>query len=344
MSQQARNRTGPVDCALFSAGVISSRRSRAAASACLGALWLGLSVSPAAATGTKRVIFVANNKQSSWGEGYYRQNPQPKDQFVREAAGGNLSDAWGKLANGDTLIIIAHGTTGGGAIELKDTVRDGFKVQGGTGTGTGAGCGSAFPLPKRSLNNIHVELKVCYSDTDPTGAPTSVTSTILPLVNGTGNTATGKDGAVSIGYSPNYKDGTAEQKAETLKCLADAAQAAGFSGSNRVNAWLKSMSYPDQQAAVNAAIQACLNAGKDVVGLNITYNQPTFLARYEPLPADSLVIGGDPIDELTSILEAPCNVGCSTSQAPMVSEWGLLVLALLIGIPAALAKRRRALG
>jgi hypothetical protein len=158
-----------------------------------------------------------------------------------------------------------------------------------------------------------------------------VTSTLTPLINGTGNTVTGKDGAVSIGYSPSYKDGTAEQRAETLKCLGDAALAAGFTGSGRANAWLKSMSYPDQQSAVNAAIQACRDAGKDVVGVNITYDQPTFFARAEPINGETLIIGGDPIDELIAVDETPCNVGCSTSEAPMVSEWGLLLLVLLVG-------------
>jgi len=277
---------------------------------------------PVWAAGAKRVIFVADDKTMSWGEGYYRQNPMPKDQFIREADGQNFTNAWKELSAGDTLVILAHGTRGGGGITLGGRGRDGFKRSGETGGGTGAGCGTPYEMQKLSLENLTIDVKSCWGDADPDGeeAATSVAESLRRLNNTTGvYTVTGSPRAVEIGFRVSYKPNPppASQKTATLNCLWNAATAAGFNGPGRIKAWFQSMKYPDQQTTIDAVLQACRNAGDDIVdGYNFTYLEPV------PAPASSglivnvasltegVVVAGVPIEEPDIMTETPCDATC----------------------------------
>ncbi len=278
-------------------------------------------VHPVWAAGTKRVIFVADDKTMSWGEGYYRQNPMPKDQFVREADAQNFADAWNKLAAGDKLIVLAHGTKGGGGITLGGIRRDGFKRDNEMGGGTGAGCGTAYALPKHALDNIMIDVKSCYGDADPDGEKpaTSVAESLRRMNNGAGFMVTGSSVAVEMGFRVSYKPNPPPlaQKAATLNCLFAAATAAGFNGPGRIKAWFQSMPYPTQQSTINSVLQACRDNGENIVdGYNFTYLEPVpgtasnaAIADVASGTDDGVVTGG-PIEEPDVMTETPCDPTC----------------------------------
>ncbi len=281
----------------------------------------------------KRVIWVGNNKESEDAGQFYALNPQPGDVIQREAAGTTLAQARGKIANGDTFIIITHGSPG--SLVVGGSSVDGF------GTGTGAGCGAGINFPPITETNVTVILHVCHSDDDPDGAgpQKSVTESLTAIVTGAGSTVTGKAGTVSFTCSFSFSNPAAPtpaQLANLSQCKADAAAAAGFAGPSRINDWVNSFGGAAKQAAVSAAITACRTAGIDLPDQTYEYTQPQapggFAPRYTAyegveviLPNGIGVIPEDPI-----VVIQPCGPpGCQGPViVPTTSEWGLIIMAV----------------
>ena len=299
----------------------------------------------------KRVIWVANNNESEDGGQHYAQNPQPGDIIQREAAGTSLATARGKLAAGDTFIIITHGQDG--SITIGGNSVDGFRGTGTTGAGTGAGCGTPTEIDPITEDNITVILHVCHSEDDPDGGGSqiSVADSLRALVTGTGSSVTGKAGTVTFTCQVVYSNPAAPngmQIGNLTTCLAAAAATAGFAGPNRINDWVNSMGGAAKQTAVTAAIDAC-QAGpppaNDLPDVEFQYTQPSWPDSGDPFPSDikpydqwdstdgaELFGGVVPLEEI--VLIESCGDGCGAPGViPTVGEWGMIIMAgmLMVG-------------
>lgn len=127
----------------------------------------------------KKVICVdgCNSAFVNNHEGYERANMAAGDVIQ---VGGNLQDCLAMLANGDTLVIIAHGFGMG----------QGFIWGGAQYTGFGGGAGQ-HPVPAGfgALMMINVKFCSCWSAKDPdgAGANTPLTEKIRDAMGGAGN-------------------------------------------------------------------------------------------------------------------------------------------------------------
>lgn len=301
-------------------------------------------------TFAKRVIWVGNSTSAENGGQHYAQNPMPGDIIQREAAGTTLAQARGKIANGDTFIIITHGNAG--SIEVGGGNRDGFRGTGSTSPGTGRGCGTPVEIPPITETNVTIILHVCESADDPDGggAQTSVVQSLQAITTGAGSTVTGKNGNVTfacqVAYS-NPANPNPMQIDNLTTCLGAAATAAGFGGPNRINNWVASMGGAAKQAAVTAAIDAC-QAGappaNDLPDVTFQYTQPQQPEYDSPLWEQWVDRawqekqrphgpGGDlPLEEFVIIIS--CGEPCfGPSPVPTASEWGMIIMAtaLLLG-------------
>ena len=266
-----------------------------------------------------RVIYVADDRVMSWGEGYYRQNPLPGDYFVREAdpaAPNTLLGAWVLLWDFDDLIIMAHGHKG--LISLEGAVRSGF----GAGTGAGGGC-PPYVLPVSDAV-AGVDIKSCYSAADPDGdgPQISVVESLEPLLPF--GFVTGYADRVMYGFCPSWRGGTDAQRQEALRCLGDQAAADGYAGPNRVNDWLRDQSYEEHQN-VQSVIDACRNAGRDVGDVEIvfTYGEPRYQTLGLPVSSVWVSLGDEPdsLAELECFYVSPCTSCCGPSQTESTT-WG----------------------
>lgn len=297
--------------------------------------------SSSAAT-AKRIIYVADDKACSWGEGHYRKQSVGTDVFVREAEGKDLSDAWSQLEEGDELIIITHGNKG--TIKLRGVSYAGFKKDGATGGGTGASC-RPYVLPETDLDEITVTLKVCHSASDPDGdgPKISVEESMEPLLTGDDSTVTGKDDELNSTYCPHWENGTEAQQKNALRCLSDKAEEGGYTGRKRVNDWLEDLTY-EEHKTVQGVIEDCKDQGADVDDVEIVfeYPEPRFGdPRRWVGPPPTMGDDRDEIDDLECRWEAPCDSYCGWTPLATVSEWGLIVMTLLLLTAGAIALGRR---
>jgi len=268
----------------------------------------------AGAAEAKRVIWVADNREASFGKGYYEQNPMPDDMICCEANGDTLEDAMAKLANGDKFIIVTHGTQGGGGIEIGGASVDGVKIKETEGGGTGGGCGDPVPLCKSDLGNIDVCLDVCFgaSDPDGTGDKRSVADTFEDIFNDDESTVNGATDAVSVGWTLQFKnlDGATEQQQQAVfNCLLDAAEAAGFPrSSDGINQWLRSLDKAGLEQAENIVMN-CPGGGD--IELCFTFTQPT--------AGGGGGVGHGPSNPFGLIpdhIEGSCIEGCAAGACP----------------------------
>jgi len=311
-----------------------------AATALAGAAALAVSSDAASA---RRIIWVQDSVETSYVKGFLSQNPEPNDLVKCESNGFMLADAMNILQSGDKLVVVAHGAeqpagANGGAAQLKDGVfRGGVRVDGSTGSGTGSTC-PPLDVPKIAFDNIEVELLVCYGATDPDGGGPmrSVVETFEDVFNGVDAIVQGATVAIDAGYNPVPKGApTPQQIANTTDCLADAADAAGFAGPNRINDWIGSLPFPQNQMALDAAIGACLNDGDDVVNYNLVFFKPT--PNSLGITATPVPRGASGAIELAPNTTSLCENGFCTAggviPVPASTENGVLALgaAFLLG-------------
>jgi hypothetical protein len=132
----------------------------------------------------KKVICIDDNGNANDGflnghEGWERQEAGPDDVIVK---GGSLTDCMAQLAEGDELVIVAHGVNGG----------EGFNWGGQTYWGFGDG-DDEMPVPEGFDElKIHIKFCSCWSARDPDGPGTDTPLTDkLKDKAGAGTTAEG---------------------------------------------------------------------------------------------------------------------------------------------------------
>jgi hypothetical protein len=270
----------------------------------------------------KRVIFLTSDNDVTWQEGYYRQNPQPGDVFVREADGKTLQDALDQLADGDELIIGAHG--GPGVLRIGGGKKGGFRC-GQTG-GTGS-CYQPYVIQPSSASGITVTLNVCFSDSTAPGLLESVLGSLEQCLRGDNVTLKGKKTEVMGGLTFNWNGtGTEAQRKNALRCLADAAVAAGFMANDpqRVNKWVRSLTYAQLQQIQTAAFFA--SCGRDIDSwLPVITFKPLQKPELLALPAGVRLAQDDYVDpdEVTDVTVSLCEDGsCPTGTRQ--TTWGQL--------------------
>lgn len=163
----------------------------------------------------KRVICIdgAGDAFLNNAEGYYRANPLPGDVI---SVGGNLTDCLAQVADGDQIVIVAHGGNNGAT----------FTWGGMQYTGFGGGQGT-MPVPPgfNMLRRVDAQLVWCYSARDPDGDGPDRTfrQKMVDALGGpnSGNTAGGYLNAVIGRVSFGVRGGTRAQQEAALKCLTD---------------------------------------------------------------------------------------------------------------------------
>jgi hypothetical protein len=195
-------------------------------------------------------------------EGWERQNAD--DDTVIQV-GGSLADCLAQLANGDQLVIVAHGFNGG----------EGFIWGGQHYYGFGDG-EDEMPVPEGfdELTGIKVDFCSCWSNKDPDGADGDDTSLCSKIKDALGTGATAKGFTDLATTQACYKlikaDGAEPTKAE-IKAAEDCL--------NNDPSWTQEPPYnrdpspeTNDQTAAQALIDGKIGAGKIIV--SVFYYKP----------------------------------------------------------------------
>ena len=187
--------------------------------------------------------------------------------------GGSLADCLAMLANGDQLIIIAHGSG----------VGTGFTWGGMTYTGFGNGANQGtnpYPVPAGfgMLMNITVDFCSCWSDRDPdgpTGNDRSLTDKIEDAL-GAGANANGFNDLATARVNYTVQGGTQARVDAALMCLENDTSWMSNPPANRPNTGGMAQP-PNQKSAAEAIVDACPGAGgaNNVTVTSMTYKAPT---------------------------------------------------------------------
>jgi hypothetical protein len=274
-----------------------------------------------------------NDEYVSMIEGYYRSLLAPPDDIQ---VGTNLTDCLAKAADGDRIIIVAHGvrTNGvaGGGFHWAGTNYSGF------GFGTGVPGMTPFPIPAglRSRRNLTITIVSCWSSLDPDGAGGQVSVTLslfVGLLAGQGNTVDGFNGLAQPGYGFAWRNGSAAQQQAATTLLQTNRTWQANPPSNRPGA------NPNQQTAAQALVdQMFPTKGMQV---RIRYFAPA------EVPGAPQFMGSVPkwrieAQELCSPIPQLISSG-PEEQLPGVPAWGQIFLAALLAITCTLVLRKRAL-
>lgn len=279
----------------------------------------------------KKVICVdgCNSAFVNNHEGYERALGLAATDVIQ--VGGSLTDCLAMLVNGDTLVIIAHGTGTGTCF-----VWDGMEY-----TGFGAGAGQ-LPVPDgfAALRNITFRFCTCWSARDPDGggADTSLVDKLTGAMGGAGR------GHVPGGFNDLararvcflVRGGTAEQRAAAIACLEANGDWMNNPPANRPGTGGKGQP-ANQQTAAQMAVDNCEGAGG---AGNIRVTIPN------RVPAEGTPGGyKQPVNTVEPPAPGDGAVGCSCTQLPgcgwgeqesvfvgdipTVPEWGLIAMTLL---------------
>jgi len=276
----------------------------------------------APAAEARRVIFLTSDADVTWQEGYYRQNPQPGDVFVREADGKTIQDALNQLQDGDELILGAHG--GPGTIRIAGSKRGGFTCERLGGTGS---CYVPYQIQPSSASGITVTFNVCFSAAVGPGQIQSVLQSLEGCLRGDNVTVNGKSTTVSGGLSIAWNGtGTEAQRKNALRCLGDAAVAAGFSATDpqRVNKWLRTLTYDQLQQIQNPNYFSSCGRDVDSWVPVITYKQPMKPDFPTPLAAAEMASDSVDPDEVSDITVSLCDDSSCPSTPARNTTWGRL--------------------
>jgi len=256
-------------------------------------------------------------------EGYERSQMAVGDVIQ---VGGNLTTCLNMLMNGDELIIIAHGTGTG----------TGFIWGGITYTGFGGGAGQ-YPVPAGfgTLMNITVKFCSCWSARDPDGggADSSLVDKIVAAL-GAGSAGSGFNDLATSRVCYTITGGTAVQRQ------------AGIAALKANTAWMNNppTNRPGPPAVTQqTAAQAIVGALPGGLTVMVTaYKEPVNMVA--PPPAGNGANGCDCTGGEGCGLGT--QDGIETEAIPTLSQWGLIILFLLlltIGSVSIIRQKRAAL-
>ncbi len=148
-----------------------------------------------------------NDKFLNCGEGWVRATGLPDDNIQ---VGGSFTTGLGRLADGDSLIIVAHGTSPGSFVWAKTEYTD-F-----------GGAAGQMPVPAGfgARKNVTVRYVTCFSATAPTGG-SSILSKLLTAMGGAdnGDKGSGFAGIATTHVVTSFAGGNATQYAAAQDCI-----------------------------------------------------------------------------------------------------------------------------
>ncbi len=148
---------------------------------------------------------------------------------------------------------------------------------------------------------------------------------------------------MSVAYEVEFdNNGTRQQTCNAWDCLVAAAQAAvdcaGLTEGECFDKWLNGMSY-EQHQEVQDVIDDCAEDTDDV-HLLITYPEPTPADNKRVAESRAAADSSD-CDYYSYHSEEPCGSTCASGDIPTVSDWGLILLAVLALAAGIVALKRR---
>lgn len=210
----------------------------------------------------KKVICIDDNGDANDGflnghEGWERQEAGPDDVIIK---GGTLTACMANLADGDTLVIVAHGNNEGEGFEWGGMVYSEF----------GAGDGE-MPLPDGFDGlDIHIKFCTCWSARDPDGPgvdnPDTPLTDKLKDAAGDSSTAEGFPDYSQPNLCVTWVNGNVAQ----CKAANDALK--------KDPSWLDQPPHnrtPAPNPSDKSAAQAIVTAIDPTITLNIVYKAPT---------------------------------------------------------------------
>lgn len=294
---------------------------------------LGLALLLAHSPAFSKTIVCINDDGTSdirTAEGHYRSLLTiPPDEVH---LGGSLTDCLDRAANGDRVIIIAHGLPGG-------FIWDGT-AYGGFGPGTGAGV-APHPVPTGfgTRQNLKIRIVSCFSAADPDSTDTendgpqiSVTSSMDSVfATGSGSTCSGFLFNSQPGWEVVIQGATSDSQ---YQAMLDTLQSQDAWQSEPPES--RPGANPNQRTAALAILQQFFPNKQ--INLNILY--PDILDAPAPAPraSPSGVIGPD---GTTACVVQPYLIGAPFS-VPLASPQVLMMIAAGLGLAAWAALGRRA--
>jgi hypothetical protein len=177
-------------------------------------------LAPAAAFAKTVICIDARDERfCTCAEGYYRSKyPVPPNEIHVTK---NLHDCLSHVADGDVVIVVAHGqneaNNWGGVFNFGDSTWAGFGPGGGSKVPVGSPPAPGFPLTPTFLSrrNLIIKLVMCWSGFDPDQEgprKSSVKSLEGAFPGGSGVTVTGFEGTAGFPVDPVITGGSADQR------------------------------------------------------------------------------------------------------------------------------------
>jgi hypothetical protein len=294
-----------------------------------------LSLLAPVAAHAKTVICIddRDEKYCRSAEGYYRsQYPVPPNEIHVTK---NLHDCLSHVADGDVVIIVAHGQNEannfGGVFSFGDSTWAGFGA--GSGVNVGAPPAPPFKLPPTFLNrhNITIKLVMCWSGFDPDQAgpkKSSVKSLQDQFGGASGVTVTGYTGTADFPVLVDITGGSPSQITEAKNEL------------RRRNDWMENppANRPGATTTQKTAAQSIVNGmfPSKTMTVTITYQAPV----EGPPPNQGPFLGESEVDECGGAFVPEDTSGPVPALGPLT----LVALLALAWLGAATVSRRTSPG